>query len=69
MRALKNFGDNHERKNRVKFHCLRIRRIGGDEFGILLGFLVNDPKFFTSSRFPACRQAGCSTFSKKVEKY
>jgi hypothetical protein len=53
MRALKNFGDNHERGNRVKFHCLTRsarKRLSG-EFGILLGFTANDPKFFLLAIF------------------
>jgi hypothetical protein len=52
MRALKNFGDNRERRKCAKFHCLRspaIRR--GDEFGILLAFLASDPKFFLLAIF------------------
>ncbi len=51
MRALKNFGDNHERGSRVKFHCLRSGAKRNDEFGILLGFTANDPKFFLLAIF------------------
>jgi hypothetical protein len=49
--SIEKFWVNHERGKRVKFHCLRTRRIGGDEFGILLAFIANDPKFFLLAIF------------------
>jgi hypothetical protein len=59
--SIEKFRAYHERRKCAKFHCLRTRRIGGDEFGILLAFIVSDPKFFNARDF-------CATFSKKVAK-
>jgi hypothetical protein len=59
--SIEKFRKNHERGSRVKFHCLRTRRIGGDEFGILLGFTANDPKFFLLAIF-------AQLFLKKLQK-
>ena len=55
---MEKFRTNRDRRNRAKSHVWA--SIASD-FGILLGLLASDPKFFPARAF-------CATFSKKVAK-
>jgi hypothetical protein len=53
MRAWKNLGriTSVETVQNPMFETAPVEPTGAGEFGILLGFLVSDPKFFPSERF------------------